>query len=165
MTIMRDWMRTGQTQPVPGVAANSPGNSPGPRDPSRLASGHAVTPSPQGGGVTDWNQCVSPSPFAVVQTQYGAQGALASSIEAGQGRVSLGLLDAAHAANPGLNSQFGPREPSGNPHMSGGQDRTAPSGHGQTGATPMRPGGMPCLTSAVGGQRSAGYTMYPRTAP
>lgn len=173
MAIMSDWLRTHQPQPVSGVT-DSPGNHPAPRMPGQLASGHAVTDSPPGGDphdpgrvdVHDWNQCISPTPFAVIQTQYGQQGALASSIEANQGRVALGLLELCEAANPTLTSQLA-APPSGNPHLSGGMDRTAPSGHGERFAqsAPRNPG-MAYQSSAIGGQRPAGFTMFPaRRAP
>src|ERR1700722_6224490 len=130
MSIMSEWISAhGQPQPVSGVT-ESPGNHPAPRRPDQLASGHPVSAEPYSTRA-DY-QVTAPRSLAVVQTSYGESAALASSIEQHQGRVVLGLMDQSGAANASLTSQLS-APPSGQPHMSGGADRTAPSGHGQSG--------------------------------
>lgn len=172
MTIMREWLQTGQPAPVPGIASEDPSNRPMPRKPGQAASGHPLSDTPPGGDPNDpgrvdrhlWQQVTRPAAFADLATVSGS-GPLASSIECHQGKATLQRLDQATAANPSLAPQLGSRAPSGNPVRPGAHQ--APSGQGETfGTTPMRNPGSAYQSSAIGGQRPAGFTMYPaRSAP
>lgn len=164
-SIMSAWLAQHQPRPVPGVT-DSLSNSPGARSASQLASGHPVTSTTE--GVRDWNQQITPRPLAMLRTLSGPETALGSSIRQHQGKAVLGLQDQSAAANPSLCSQLGPRAPSHNPHMSASiADHCAPSGHGQSGATPARPSGPAAyhVTYEVYGQRSAPSVMPSRGAP
>lgn len=98
-------------------------------------------------------------PMAVMVTAEGC-GPLASSIALHEGRANLSVMDQASAAAPSLHPQLR-AAPTGNPHMSSGVgDRQAPSGYGQSGATPVRPEGPAALTS-VRGLRSAPVVSVP----
>jgi hypothetical protein len=152
---MREWIATGQPMPVghpSGHSDDSPGNSPVARKPGQIASGHPVTDAPPGGDPHDpgrvdrhlWQQPAElrPRPLAVVQSCYGEQNPLGSSIAEHQGRASLGMLDYREAANPTLTSQLA-APATGNPEMAAGSAREAPSGHGQApGVTPRRTPGQ-----------------------
>ncbi len=154
--IMEQWFSTNQPSPVPGVT-DSLSNSPSARIRSQLASGHPVTGTPQ--GVRDDNQVTRPAAFAGLCTAEGS-GPLASAIQAMQGRARLQQLDEATVSNASLDGQLR-AAPSGNPHVTQGPPRIAPSGVGQTGATPQRPPGPAYLPSAIGGQRQPGFTPAP----
>jgi hypothetical protein len=175
VTIMQNWLRTGQPQPVPGVV-DSLSNTPEPRRTGQVATGHPVTSEPPGGDrfdpgrvdVHDWNQQIAPTRFASLATVSGEQGALASSIACHQGRAVLGLTDESGAANATLTTQLGRNAP--DPLTPQRQPSPAPTGLGQQfGTTPERPGGMAYLPGAMGGQRQPGWTfatsMAARTAP
>jgi hypothetical protein len=173
VTIMREWLQTGQPMPVPGIAANSPGNHPVPRKPGQAASGHALADSPPGGDPHDashfdrhlWQQTTRPAPFADMCTVSGT-GPLASSIECHQGKATLQRLDQAAAANPSLASQLGARAPGGNPVRPA--DHSAPTGS-DLGARNPGPAYLGDARPTPGGvNRAPGWTMGPtvtRRAP
>ena len=173
-SIMPEWGNTRETMPVPGTQRDAPGNTPSARVRSQLASGHHVSRTTPGGDrfdpshydVHDWNQVLTVSPLATVQSDYGGTyaagggcGALASSIEMHQGKAVLGLQDMSQAANASFTSQLR-AAPSHDPAQYARPAHQAPSGYGETGSTPVRPGGLPYLPAA-----GASLSGYSRSAP
>ena len=162
--IMREWFRTFEPAPVPARSATRrvTARPPGPPDSSRpgTRSRPPRRGDPHDPGHMDrhmWRQAITPSPLAMLRTLSGPETALGSSIREHQGRAVLGLQDESAAANPSLTSQLR-AAPSANPHMSASiADHCAPSGTGQSGATPARPSGPAAyhVDQQVYGQRSA----------